>query len=339
MTQAKPRTLEKPAQAVPVIAQNLDAGSLTRRLPPVTAELTSNEIVRKFHDDPGLNCLAVVDRDQRIIGVLRSLDILRRGTEGFFHELTGRRSCIEIMDPHPLVFDVSQTLLGMSQAVAELNDRHLMDGFFVTEYGRYLGVGRMTDLIKAVFEQQITTARYANPLTLLPGNVPIDQHIQLCLSTQKKFVVGYFDLDNFKPFNDVYGYSAGDEVIRLAATVLKTELLDPCDFLGHIGGDDFVMVCSSADWERRVQSALQHFDRAVRLHFRAEHLAAGGLITNNRQGVEVFHSLVSLSAGLVRIAPGDYELPSEISSRLVEAKQQAKKTPGSSYFVERRAPA
>jgi GGDEF domain-containing protein len=148
--------------------------------------------------------------------------------------------------------------------------------------------------------------------------------------------VGHFDLDNFKAFNDVYGYSAGDEVIRLAAGVLKVQVHETSDFLGHIGGDDFVMVYRSADWEHRVQNALHGFDQAVRAHFRPEHIAAGGLFTNNRQGVEVFHALVSLSAGLVRIAPGDFELPSEISVRLVEAKKQAKKTPGSSYFIDRR---
>ncbi|NVO05150.1 MAG: GGDEF domain-containing protein [Rhodoferax sp.] len=240
------------------------------------------------------------------------------------------------MDPNPLVFDVTETLLGMSQAVALLDDQHLMDGFFVTEHGRYLGVGRMTDLIKAVSEQQIVTARYANPLTLLPGNVPIDQHIQSCLSAHQSFVVGHFDLDNFKAFNDVYGYSAGDEVIRLAAQVLRTHCQESCDFLGHIGGDDFVMVYRSSDWELRVKTVLHSFDLAVRAHFRPEHIAAGGLVTNNRQGVEVFHALVSLSAGLVRIAPGDYELPSEISGRLVEAKKQAKKVAGSSYFIDRR---
>ena len=299
--------------------------------------MTANQIVRRFHDDPSLNCLAVVDANDCIMGVLRSLEILRRGTEDFFHELTGRRSCTHIMDPNPLVFDVAETLLGMSQAVAELEDRQLMDGFFVTENGRYLGVGRMTDLIKAVSEQQITAARYANPLTLLPGNVPIDQHIQACLSAQRNFVVGHFDLDNFKAFNDVYGYSAGDEMIRLAARVLKTQTHESCDFLGHIGGDDFVMVFGSTDWEHRVHSVLRGFDQAVRTHFRDDHLAAGGLVTNNRQGVEVFHALVSLSAGLVRIAPGDFELPSEISERLVEAKKQAKKIPGSSFFIDRRA--
>jgi GGDEF domain-containing protein len=314
-----------------------DARALTRWLPPVTAQLTANQAVRRFHDDPSLNCLAVVDESGCILGVLRSLEILRRGTEGFFPELVGRRSCVQLMDPKPLVFDVAETLLCMSQAVAQLDDQQLMDGFFVTEHGRYLGVGRMTDLIRAVSEQQIVTARYANPLTLLPGNVPIDQHIQSCLSAQRNFVVGHFDLDNFKAFNDVYGYSAGDEVIRLAASVLKAHTQETSDFLGHIGGDDFVMVYRSADWEQRVQAALDDFDLRVRTHFRPEHIAAGGLVTNNRQGVAVFHALVSLSAGLVRIAPGDYELPSEISGHLVEAKKQAKQVAGSSYFIDRRA--
>jgi GGDEF domain-containing protein len=342
MQHATMSTSDTPATADPCGAplqdgQSPDARALTRWLAPVTAQLTANQAVRCFHDDPDLNCLAVVDENGHILGVLRSLEILRRGTEGFFPELVGRRSCTLLMDPNPLVFDVAETLLGMSQAVAQLHDQHLMDGFFVTEHGRYLGVGRMTDLIKAVSEQQIVTARYANPLTLLPGNVPIDQHIQSCLSAQCSFVVGHFDLDHFKAFNDVYGYSAGDEVIRLAASVLKDQCQESFDFLGHIGGDDFVMVYRSSDWELRVKTILHIFDLSVRAHFRPEHIAAGGLVTNNRQGVELLHALVSLSAGLVRIAPGDYKLPSEISSRLVEAKKQAKKVPGSSYFIDRRA--
>ncbi|MEI8170161.1 MAG: GGDEF domain-containing protein [Rhodoferax sp.] len=316
--------------------QAVDAKSLAREAPVANKSLTCNQIIHKFHDDPSLNCIAVLDGDMRIIGILRSLNILRRGTEGFFHELIGRRSCTEIMDPDPLVFDASASLFAMSKAVAELDDRHLIDGFFVTENGNYLGAGRMTDLIKAVTEHQITVARYANPLTLLPGNVPIDQHIQGCLSARRKFVVCYFDLDNFKPFNDVYGYSAGDEVIQLAARSLTNVRDDADDFLGHVGGDDFVAVFTSDDWETRVQRALRNFDQEVTGHFWKVHIDAGGLITNNRQGVEVFHNLVSLSAGIVRIAPGDFELPSEISTRLVEAKKQAKKSLGSTYFVDRR---
>jgi GGDEF domain-containing protein len=325
-----------PVPAATLFVQTVNARSLAREFPAAHQRFTCNQIIRIFHDDPSINCMAVLDDEQRIVGVLRSLNILRRGTEGFFQELTGRRSCSQIVDTDPLVFDANVSLLTMSAAVAELDDRQLIDGFFVTQEGKYLGAGRMTDLIRAVSEHHITVARYANPLTMLPGNVPIDQHIQSCLSARKHFVVGYFDLDNFKAYNDVYGYSAGDTVIRLAASALKAQTDEVEDFLGHVGGDDFVAVFSSPDWERRTQNALHHFDQNVTRHLRPEHIQAGGLLTNNRQGVEVFHSLVSLSAGMVRVAPGDFVLAAEISSRLVEAKKQAKKSPGSSYFVDRR---
>lgn len=240
------------------------------------------------------------------------------------------------MDVNPLVFDAGATLLEMSRAITELDDRLLSDGFFVTDNGVYLGAGRMTDLIKAVTEQQVTAARHANPLTLLPGNFPIDQHIQQLLNRRKAFVACYFDLDCFKPFNDIYGYVAGDDVIRLTGRVLNQQIDPDMDFLGHIGGDDFMLIFCSVDWERRVRGALNLFDQQVRAHFRAEHLAADGLVTNNRQGVEVFHGLVSLSAGIVKVSPGDYEWSSQLSERLTEAKKQAKQTPGSSYFVDRR---
>jgi GGDEF domain-containing protein len=325
-----------PLPAAALVGQPVNARSLAREFPAAHLGYTCNQIIRKFHDDPSLNCMAVLDNEHRIVGVLRSLNILRRGTEGYFQELTGRRSCSEIMDPDPLVFDANVPLLTMSAAVAELDDRNLIDGFFVTEDGKYLGAGRMTDLIRAVSEHHITVARYANPLTMLPGNVPIDQHIQSCLSAFKHFVVGYFDLDNFKAYNDVYGYSAGDAVIRLAASALKAQTDEVVDFLGHVGGDDFVAVFSSPDWECRTQNALSFFDQEVKRYLRPEHIQAGGLFTNNRQGAEVFHGLVSLSAGLVQIWPGDFALSAEISNRLVEAKMQAKKKPGSSYFVDRR---
>ena len=150
------------------------------------------------------------------------------------------------------------------------------------------------------------------------------------------FVVGYFDLDNFKAFNDVYGYRAGDAVIQLTAEILA-EGIDPIqDFLGHVGGDDFVISFRSQDWEQRVQQILTIFDGRVIDHFSEEHRASGGITTNNRQGLEVFHSIVSLSVGLVKVQPGEFGSHAELSQRLVEGKMLAKKMVGSSYFVDRR---
>ncbi len=334
MTELAP---ESNAPATKGLQHPMNAGMLAREVATVTPEATCNEVIKIFNAEPSLTSLVVVDGQKKVLGVLRSLDILRRGTEGYFQELLGRRSCTRLMDPNPLVFDAGTPLLEMSAVVSKLDDRHLLDGFFVTQAGIYQGTGRMTELIRAVTELQVSLARYANPLTLLPGNVPIDQQIDLRLHKGTRFVVGYFDLDNFKGFNDVYGYHAGDGVIRLAAQVLAGVTEAKHDFLGHIGGDDFVLLLESADWEERIRTALAHFDKQVLGHFRPEHIAAGGLFTTNRQGVEVFHPLVSLSAGLLRVEPGNFDSPAEISDRLAEAKKLAKQTAGSSYFVDRRS--
>ncbi|MBV5296714.1 MAG: GGDEF domain-containing protein [Rhodoferax sp.] len=319
------------AAGKPVTARNL-----IRHNSCVTAAVSCRDVIKRFHDDQQLNSLAVVDDENRVAGVLRSLEILRRGTENYFDEIFGQRSCTTIMDSATLVFDAELSLLQMSNRIASLNDRQLVDGFFVSEAGRYIGTGHMTDLIKAIADQQISLARYANPLTLLPGNVPIDEEILNCLSAKVRFVVGYFDLDNFKAFNDVYGYRAGDAVIQLAAKVLGESVDPTLDFLGHVGGDDYVVVFKSTDWESRVQQVLARFDEEVRHHFTQEHQAKGGIVTNNRQGQAVFHPLTCLSAGLIRVEVGEFDSHAEISQRLVEAKKMAKLTPGSSYFIDRR---
>lgn len=313
-------------------ARNLATASTT-----VTAATTCGSAIKMFSSNPHLYALPVLNTDRRVMGILRSNDVLRRGSENFFSEVYGRRSCTEFMDVNPLIFDVSATMRTMSELVANLNDRHLVDGYIVTEEGRYFGSGKMTELLKAVSDMQIITARYANPLTLLPGNVPIDEHINECLSEQSLFAAAYFDLDYFKAYNDVYGYQAGDVVIQIAAKILSQTIDPEVDFLGHIGGDDFVVIFKSLDWERKTQKILSDFTAAVQDVFHPEHLAEGGFVTQNRQGLDIFHPLVSLSAGIVIVDAGSFDSPAELSQQLAETKKMAKKMVGSSYFVDRRS--
>ena len=108
-------------------------------------------------------------------------------------------------------------------------------------------------LLKRITELQIRNARYANPLTLLPGNVPINEHVEHLLENYLPFTACYFDLDNFKPFNDLYGYSRGDMVIRLLGTILQSACNPQCDFIGHIGGDDFMIIFPQFGLEATLQ--------------------------------------------------------------------------------------
>lgn len=338
------------ADALPRLLQNdlalplahgaiTSAAQLARRGLTVTPDTNCRSIVDLFHRDDQLLAIPVLNERQQPIGVLRSLHVLKRSTERYFMDIFDKHSCAELMDPNPLVFDVSTPLRAMSDAMANLDERLLVDGFIVTRDGSYFGSGRSSDLLKAVSDLQVHAARYANPLTLLPGNVPIDNHLDRLIEAGETFAAVVWDIDHFKPFNDVYGYRIGDDIIRMAARAL-TQAADPqCDFVGHIGGDDFIMVLSSADWEDRLTRVCEAFDNGVRSFFSAEHLAAGGYVTLNRQNQPSFHPLPTFSAGAVLHLPGSFESARALSAALAEPKRVVKgRAGGSRFFVDRRTP-
>jgi diguanylate cyclase (GGDEF)-like protein len=314
----------------------ITAGDLARRGCVVSPGLSCRDVVEIFLHDPELYSLVVLDDSSRPVGQLRRLDVLSRASGRFFSELNGNRPCALLMDRSPTLFDAGVRIDEMSSIVAGLRESYLIDGFVVTENGRYFGSGRFGDLLKAVNELQLAFARHANPLTLLPGNAVIDQHVDVALGEERPFLVAYFDLDHFKPFNDVYGYKAGDDVIRLCARLIQDALDAREDFLGHVGGDDFVAVMHSPDAEQRLRALLPRFDEAVVRFFHPEHVAAGGYTATDRQGRTVLHPLVSLSVGVLPVQPGDFHRHAEVARHAADAKKQAKKTTGSALFIERR---
>jgi EAL domain-containing protein (putative c-di-GMP-specific phosphodiesterase class I)/GGDEF domain-containing protein len=327
--------LAHPGAAAPQRA-DFSAARLALPGPTVTAAATCMEVLEKFRLDERLRSMPVLDDGLRPIGVLRSMHVAKRATQRYFIEVFGNASCLELMDPHALVFDEATSLHGMSQAVTGVDDHLLIDGFIVTSNGRYAGSGRVTDLLKAVSDQEVAAARHANPLTDLPGNVPIDRHLESLLRQRSAFIVAYWDLSDFKAYNDVYGYRRGDDMIRLTARLIVDAVVEGGDFAGHIGGDDFVTVMQAGDWESRIAAACLRFDREVVHLLSDEHLAAGGYETMGRQGQRLFHALPRLAVGVLRVAPGQFDDVHQLSAALAEPKRQAKRDRAcSGYLVVR----
>ena len=315
----------------------LCAGQLARRGATVSAAVSCREVIEMFQRDPQLIAIPVLDAAQRPIGLLRSMTVFKRGSERYFGELFGRKSCTAMMDSQALVFDLSASLRQMSEAMAALDERQLVDGFIVTQDGQYFGSGRSSDLLKAVSDLQVQTARHANPLTLLPGNIAIDRHLDALLGSAQDFVVAYWDLSHFKAFNDVYGFAAGDDMIRSVAQVLRQASDAQLDFVGHIGGDDFVQVLASPDWAERLQGVADAFDQQAARLFAPEHVAAGGYPAQDRQGRDCFFPLPCLRAGALRVRPGDFPHARALATAMTGAKKLAKRLEGrSAYFLERR---
>lgn len=314
---------------------NATARTVLRQVEAMSPDSVNDEVFRRFESQPDEYAVPVV-LDGLPVGLINRLSLIDRFARPFQRELYGRRACSQFMDPAPLIVDHAISVQELGRLLSRSAKHHLFDGFIITENGRYLGIGNSQDLMALITEMQIRAARYANPLTQLPGNVPIDEHINRLLECGASFAAAYCDLDRFKPFNDIYGYRHGDDMIRLLADVLQRHCDGALDFVGHIGGDDFLVLFQSADWQDRCERIIACFDEQAHLLFRAEDIARGGIRCEDRRGQTVFHALPALSIGAVLVAPGRHHDHHDISAAAAEAKKQAKKQAGSSLFVERR---
>ncbi|MBV8464786.1 MAG: EAL domain-containing protein, partial [Burkholderiales bacterium] len=209
------------------IARNLLRDNLV-----VSLQTTNEQVYELFNTQPDLYSLTVLDARHSPVGVVRRAQLIEAFARPFARELYGKRSCTQLMDRHPLVVDASLSLAALSQLVVAADRRYLVDGFVITDNGRYIGVGTGHDLMRALTELQINAARYANPLTLLPGNVPINERIDELIEQDTPFVAVFADLNHFKPFNDVYGYPRGDDVIQLLGHLLIRFFDSERDFVG-----------------------------------------------------------------------------------------------------------
>jgi len=204
------------------------------------------------------------------------------------------------------------------------DQRYLVDGFIVTENGRYEGLGTGEQLVRSVTETRIEAARHANPLTFLPGNIPISQHIERLLGSGAEFTACYADLNNFKPFNDQYGYWRGDEMIRLVARICQAHCDPRRDFVGHVGGDDFILLYQSDDWQRQCQAIIDEFAQQAQTLFDESARLAGGIEAEDRFGVRRFFAMTTLSIGAVRISPRLFSNSEQVASEAARAKHDAK---------------
>ena len=185
----------------------------------------------------------------------------------------------------------------------------------------------------------MTSNRKVSPLTGLPGNLQIQVELRKRLLRKEEFAILYFDLDNFKEYNDTYGFLKGDEVIKFTAkTILKTmnsHKLEDC-FVGHIGGDDFVGIVSDVDYEILCQDIITRFDTNIKEYFNEEDIERGYLEVANRKGIIEQFPITAISIGVVKVLPGEYENPLEIGEVGAQVKHLAKTQIGSAYAINRR---
>lgn len=182
------------------------------------------------------------------------------------------------------------------------------------------------------------TNRRVSPLTGLPGNVQIQAELKKRLSNKEEFAIMYLDIDNFKAYNDVYGFMQGDEIIKFTArTILRNIHSVECEnpFVGHIGGDDFVAIVGKTDYDIICQNIIADFDKNVKKYFTKTDLERGYIEVANRRCIIEEFPLTSISIGVVEI-DNRFKNTLEIGEAGAGVKHLAKITMGSAYVIDRR---
>lgn len=290
---------------------------------PIALSITNDEVLEMFATQP--TWAGIVNVDHNVpIGLIAREKYVEHFAQPFFKEIYGRKPAATFANMSPRLVEREHNISELMGILTSADQRDLTEGFIVTENGRYIGVGSADQLVRNVTESRIEAARHANPLTFLPGNIPISEHIERLLRGGGSFIACYADLADFKPFNDHYGYWRGDEMIQLVAAVAVAACDPQRDFVGHVGGDDFVLLFQGHDWRRRCDFMIEDFNRRALALYDEEGRAAGGIRAEDRQGVARFFPFTRLYLGAVEASCGRFSDAKRVATAAARAKHAAK---------------
>ena len=252
------------------------------------------------------------------------------GAYGF--SLNAKKPIASIMEKNFLALDHQMPVTFAGKLAMARPDHMVYDFLTVTRNSQYYGIVTIKDLLNKTIEIEVNNATQLNPLTSLPGNPLIERALSNMLYERQESCVLYFDIDNFKAYNDVYGFENGDRVIQHLADCIS-EVLPEGEFLGHVGGDDFVVISGEKHVETLCRSIIRRFDETVRSFYNPEDAASGYILTKNRQGHEEHFPIISLSIAGVRSDSGRFPDIYALSAEASRVKKECKLIPGSAYLI------
>lgn len=310
---------------------NIDISSISKMAESLESTVLVSEVDSKFKRDQGLLGMCIVDNG-KVKGVVTRNSFYSKLGWQYGYSLYSSKSISNIMNKSFLCVDYKMPIdMVIKLAMARSKDT-LYDFVTVTKNSKYYGMVTIKDLIEKTIEIEVDNARHSNPLTGLPGNVIIEETLENCISLNKEYCVLYFDIDNFKAYNDVYGFENGDKIIKILAKAISSNISQD-GFIGHIGGDDFIAIICSWDIEKLCENIIRDFDLLALACYEERDLSNGYITAQNRHGVEEKFPLVSVSiAGITnkrREFVNIYALAKE-SSKL---KKKCKQNSGSCYLI------
>lgn len=250
------------------------------------------------------------------------------------------RPIASIMDRFPLIVEEDTPIETVSQVAMNRDKLKLYDLIVVTKNQLFRGVVSVQTILDTMTRIRLEMARGANPLTGLPGNISIEQELLRRTSECLPFSVIYVDLDHFKSYNDKYGFESGDRVILFASSLFNSVLRKyggEKDFLGHIGGDDFIIITGKERSDVLCKRIIKYFDRLIKPFYEPADRKEGRIFGYDREGQEKWFPFISISMAVIECGEGELADLKVISEKAAQLKRFAKSIPGSAYVRDRRS--
>lgn len=309
------------------------AHDFVRAVDAVTPNTPISAVLARFSANPGLSSIPVIGTEGLAGLVSRTqLELVAASPEGARLIM---RPCIEVADEAPIRVESDLDLGALTALLVESDAQHLADGFVILSRGRYLGMGATQDVMRALQNSRVLAARYTNPLTLLPGQVPINEHLENLLAAQVPFTAWFTEVDQMRGLNDCEGFAKGDAVIHDTARFLEAACTPGVDFAGHVAGSRFVILMQSEDWKPRAERLVARFlDHVVKPHVHADVFRRGYFTARSRDGIDRVRPLPRLAIGVLPVLPGVFETRHEVVLAAKHAADNALEQAGSAIYVD-----
>ena len=297
--------------------------------------------LQRFQTRRDLQVLPVVQGGQ-VAGILNRVTFIEEqviGRHGYGFHINHAKKIRDLMSPVALLLEADQRIEEAAREVFRLTGTLKADNICVVRQGRYAGVLDVNLFVGAITAINLVLAKGANPLTGLPGNEGIQREITSRLAAGQPFDIAYVDLDNFKPFNDNYGFQKGDQVIKALGELCELLVLAAPGnqrFAGHIGGDDFILITEPGSGKECAQRLILEFEAQLAVFHGQQDMTAGWYYAVNRKGEREQFPLLALSIGIITTVECRVESYAQLASLATEVKKAAKGHPGSSIIVNRR---
>jgi EAL domain-containing protein (putative c-di-GMP-specific phosphodiesterase class I)/GGDEF domain-containing protein len=308
------------------------AHDFVRAVDPVSPAEKMATLLDRFAAQPSLAAIPVVG-DSGIEGVVSRawLELARASSVA---QSLRARPCVELADRTPIEVEADLDLAALTAMLVESDAQRVADGFVILSKGRYLGMGSSTDVMRSLQGSRVLAARYTNPLTLLPGQVPINEHLERLLAGHVSFTAWLVEIDQMRGFNDSEGFAAGDALIHATARLLEEACQHGVDFAGHVTGCRFVMLVQSEDWHVRAQKLLADFAGELATHLPGAARERGYFTVKRRDGREYVRPLPKLAIGILPVLPGVFESRHEVIAVAKRAAEKAQAQTAGAIYVD-----